>query len=129
MMLPNGDVVPMSEAARKVVLTDVAGMARGALRTLALAVRLDAGPLADYGGETTQASRSLLEDQAGYAALESSLCFIGVVGLFDPPRPEVGSAILQCRGETSALKRKHCFSQMSHFNTHVEGWYLWASRH
>ncbi|CDI82805.1 calcium-transporting ATPase, putative [Eimeria acervulina] len=97
MMLPNGDVVPMSEAARKVVLTDVAGMARGALRTLALAVRLDAGPLADYGGETTQASRSLLEDQAGYAALESSLCFIGVVGLFDPPRPEVGSAILQCR--------------------------------
>ncbi|CDI85418.1 calcium-transporting ATPase, putative [Eimeria praecox] len=99
MMLPNGSVVPLTEAARKVILADVAGMARGALRTLALAVRLDAGPLAGYGGEEASqaASRSLLDDQAGYAALESNLCFIGVVGLFDPPRPEVGSAILQCR--------------------------------
>ena len=100
MMLPDGSVVPLTEVARKVILADVAGMARGALRTLALAVRLDAGPLATYGEDEANqtASRNLLEDQAGYAALESSLCFIGVVGLFDPPRPEVGNAILQCRG-------------------------------
>ncbi|CDJ61443.1 calcium-transporting ATPase, putative [Eimeria maxima] len=99
MMLPDGSVVPLTEVARKVILADVAGMARGALRTLALAVRLDAGPLATYGEDEANqtASRNLLEDQAGYAALESSLCFIGVVGLFDPPRPEVGNAILQCR--------------------------------
>ncbi|CDJ33632.1 calcium-transporting ATPase, putative [Eimeria mitis] len=99
MMLPNGNVVPLTDAARKVIISDVGGMAKGALRTLALAVRLDAGPLADYTGEegAQGAHRGLLDDQAGYAVIESSLCFIGVVGLFDPPRPEVGSAILQCR--------------------------------
>ncbi|CDJ68017.1 calcium-transporting ATPase, putative [Eimeria necatrix] len=99
MMLPNGEVVPLTEAARSVILADVAWMAKGALRTLALGVRLDAGPLADYTGEETPqaAARGLLDDQAGYAALEDHLCFIGVVGLFDPPRPEVGNAILQCR--------------------------------
>lgn len=98
-MLPCGSVVPLSEEARSRLLEDVAGMARGALRTLALAVRLDAGPLADFNGEASQqvAAKSLLADQAGYASLESNLCFLGVVGLFDPPRPQVGDAILQCR--------------------------------
>lgn len=107
MMLPCGSVVPLTPAARSLLLEDVAGMARGALRTLALAVRLDAGPLAGYVGEETLqlATRTLLEDQSGYAALESSLCLIGVVGLFDPPRPQVGNAILQCRGKRQALNR------------------------
>lgn len=111
MMLPSGEVVPLTEAARSVILADVAWMAKGALRTLALGVRLHAGPLADYTGEETPqaAARGLLDDQAGYAALEDHLCFIGVVGLFDPPRPEVGNAILQCRGMTSftSLSAKH----------------------
>lgn len=99
MMLPSGSVVPLTAGARSVILEDVAGMARGALRTLALAVRLEAGPLAGYEGEEKKqlTTRTLLEDQAGYAAIESDLCFLGVVGLFDPPRPQVGSAILQCR--------------------------------
>ncbi|KAL8271131.1 hypothetical protein Esti_004942 [Eimeria stiedai] len=99
MMLPDGSIVPLTPVARSLVLEDVAGMARGALRTLALAVRLDAGPLAGYNVEEAPklAARSILEDQAGYAAIESNLCFLGVVGLFDPPRPQVGNAIVQCR--------------------------------
>ncbi|KAL8433162.1 hypothetical protein Efla_002353 [Eimeria flavescens] len=101
MMLPSGSIVPLTAAARSLLLEDVAGMARGALRTLALAVRMDVGPLASYDGEETAqlATKSILEDQAGYAALESNLCFLGVVGLFDPPRPQVGNAIVQCRGK------------------------------
>ncbi|CDJ47749.1 calcium-transporting ATPase, putative [Eimeria brunetti] len=102
MMLPNGDVVALTPEAQKLILEDVGCMARGALRTLALAVRLEGGPLASYGGEEENGKEggapcTLLEDQSNYAAIESSLCFVGVVGLFDPPRPEVGNAILQCR--------------------------------
>ncbi|XP_026194492.1 calcium-transporting ATPase 2, endoplasmic reticulum-type [Cyclospora cayetanensis] len=99
MMLPNGNIVPLNVAAHANILADVAGMARGALRTLALAVRTDTGPLAMYGENTEQhaAARALLDDQSSYASLESNLCLLGVVGLFDPPRPEVGTSILQCR--------------------------------
>lgn len=102
-MLPNGSIVPLSPATRSLILEDVAGMARGALRTLALAVRLDCGPLAKFDGKEPYdpAVKRLLQDQAAYAGIESGLCFVGVVGLFDPPRPEVGNAIMQCRGELS----------------------------
>lgn len=98
MMLPDGSVVPLTSSANALLLDYVGCMARGALRTLALAVRVGGGPLAGYKGGAPQGEmKAFLEDQAGYAELESRLCLLGIVGLFDPPRPEVGAAILQCR--------------------------------
>jgi sodium/potassium-transporting ATPase subunit alpha len=40
------------------------------------------------------------EDPAGMdeAALESGLCLAGIMGLADPPRPEVADAVARCRG-------------------------------
>ena len=79
--LIGGKTVPMTEAVRKDILSANKGMADKALRVLAVAMKkLDAIP-ASYEPE----------------ALERELCFIGLVGMIDPVRPEVKPAIDECR--------------------------------
>lgn len=58
-----------------------------ALRCLAVAVREKAPGLGDYD----------LTDTTRFAEYESDLTFVGVLGMLDPPRPEVRVAIEQCR--------------------------------
>ncbi|GFH08660.1 cation_ATPase_N domain-containing protein [Haematococcus lacustris] len=96
-MLPDGSVVAMSPALRKAVLASVEQMAGNALRCLALAVKTELGPLAKYDGNSGHAGHRLLADPSQYAAIESDLVFVGLVGLQDPPRPEVAGAIQECR--------------------------------
>lgn len=60
-MLPDGSEARLTDAARKTIHDEVERMAAGALRTLALAVRLDPGPLRDYDGHSHH-QHSLLED-------------------------------------------------------------------
>ncbi|MHB8780970.1 MAG: cation-translocating P-type ATPase [Candidatus Geothermincolia bacterium] len=76
-----GDPEPLSEQRRQALEEEAASMAERALRTLALAYRpLDRLPESDAGTE-----------------LEEELVFLGLVGMSDPPRPEVFDALATCR--------------------------------
>ena len=79
--LIGGAVVPMTDAIRADILAANKTMADKALRVLAAAKKdLDAEP-AVYEAE----------------AVENELCFVGLVGMIDPVRPEVKPAIDECR--------------------------------
>ena len=79
--LIGGAVVPMTDAIRADILAANKAMADKALRVLAAAKKdLDAEP-AVYEAE----------------AVENELCFVGLVGMIDPVRPEVKPAIDECR--------------------------------
>ncbi len=64
-----------------------------ATRSRAAAAAAAAGAVSVAPGAEAAA---LLSDSSGYAALESGLVLLGLVGLRDPPRPEVAGAIADC---------------------------------
>ena len=70
---------PLTEAERQSTLTMAARMASEGLRVIAFA-------------ETTAQADRLAQEQA-----ESDLTFVGLVGLADPPRPEVKPSIRACQ--------------------------------
>ena len=72
-LAPTGPV-PLDDAGRERVLEAARQMARDALRVLAVATRRDAAP----------------EDA------EDAMTLLGLVGMFDPPRPEAREAIETC---------------------------------
>lgn len=71
MVLANGDVVPITAAAREAVLNQITFMASKALRVIGFAVKEaeELGDLADYDGETHRAHKLLME-AANYPAIE-----------------------------------------------------------
>src|SRR3989338_3372024 len=75
-----GRVVRMSESDRKSIMDANDAFARDALRVLAIAYR-ELPPLRQYD----------------ISSVEDCLVFIGLVGMIDPPRPEVAAAVEQCR--------------------------------
>jgi calcium-translocating P-type ATPase len=76
-----GQTVPLSDEVRRTILADHDRLAAEGLRILAVARR----PLADgLAG-------------AGASAVERQLTFLGLVALWDPPRPEVKDAMALCR--------------------------------
>lgn len=79
--LVDGVLVPMTAELRERIEAENRAMAEQALRVLAAAYR----PLAE------------LPDSSAPEALEQELVFLGLVGMIDPVRPEVGAAIEQCR--------------------------------
>ncbi|KAA8594412.1 hypothetical protein FQN60_011547 [Etheostoma spectabile] len=81
--------VPLSPAVREKLLSTVRewGSGRDMLRCLAMATR-DTPP--DIHGLN-------LENSAKFADYESDLTFVGCVGMLDPPRKEVLSAVRMCR--------------------------------
>ncbi len=79
--LVGGNVIDMTDAIRTEILAANKSMADRALRVLAAAKKdLTSEPMA-YEPE----------------AVECDLCFIGLVGMIDPVRPEVKAAIDECR--------------------------------
>ena len=71
---------PMTATRRERILAANEAMARDALRVLAVAYRDEASP-----------PRALNE------SVERNLVFVGLLGMIDPPRPEVRAAVEQCR--------------------------------
>lgn len=79
--LIDGKIVELTEEVRNNILTSNKEMADRALRVLAAA------------------KKDLTDEPAVYdsESVECDLCFIGLVGMIDPVRPEVKSAIDECR--------------------------------
>ena len=78
---------PMTEKSRKAILKRVAEWAdHEALRVLAMAI-VDKPSIRE--GDKVKP-----ED---YAKIESNMTFIGLVGMMDPPRPQVRESIVKCR--------------------------------
>ncbi len=79
--LLGGSAVEMTDALRAEILAANKAMADKALRVLAAAKKELSAEPAVYDSET----------------VERDLCFVGLVGMIDPVRPEVKPAIDQCR--------------------------------
>eukprot|EP00923_Selenidium_pygospionis_P039487 GHVN01068624.1.p1 GENE.GHVN01068624.1~~GHVN01068624.1.p1 ORF type:complete len:931 (-),score=145.09 GHVN01068624.1:1019-3811(-) len=94
-MLPTGEVTPLTPSARSVIEEHVSEMGSEALRTLAFACRLECGVMSDYNGPQ-HVGHGRLSDPSNFIDIESDMIFLGLVGIVDPPRPEVRSAIEEC---------------------------------
>lgn len=79
--LSGGKVLPLDEEQRRVFEEQTGTMATQALRVLGAAYR------------DIEDDRNIEDEQD---ALESNLIFAGLVGMIDPPRPEVPGAIAKC---------------------------------
>ncbi len=77
----NGEAVEMTEQKRDEILAQNKAMADKALRVLAVAQKVLSAEPDEYTSE----------------AMEKDMCFIGLVGMIDPVRPEVLPAIEECR--------------------------------
>eukprot|EP00271_Cylindrocystis_brebissonii_P018853 TRINITY_DN5488_c0_g1_i1.p1 TRINITY_DN5488_c0_g1~~TRINITY_DN5488_c0_g1_i1.p1 ORF type:complete len:1193 (-),score=197.07 TRINITY_DN5488_c0_g1_i1:406-3681(-) len=97
LQLSNGSVVPFSESLRDELAIQYSGLTSRALRVLAMAVKTNMDDeLRDYSLESLDANSPLLLNPNKYASLENDLTFVGLVGLKDPPRPEVLPALQEC---------------------------------
>ena len=96
----DGSKVLLTKKMREEINAVIQGMSKKALRCLAMACKDDPrtlGPLSSYDGTEDHPAHKLLKDINGYSELESKLCFVGLAGMQDPPRPEVKDAIESCQ--------------------------------
>ncbi|CBE68053.1 MAG: cation-transporting P-type ATPase [Candidatus Methylomirabilis oxygeniifera] len=77
----DGRAIPLGETERQAIVDRLNAFAGSALRVLALAYR-----------ELPGADRLPLMEEA-----ERDLTFVGLIALFDPPRPEVPEAVARCK--------------------------------
>lgn len=77
--------VPMTDDHREKIFQNMEDLAKLGLRVLALAHR-------PYTGQTQLLEDSDLERES----VEKDLCFLGLIGLYDPPRPETEDSIRAC---------------------------------
>jgi calcium-translocating P-type ATPase len=75
----SGDVGPLEHSLRTQIVAGYEAMARQSLRVLAVGYR------------------TVPDDRVGQAEAESGLTFVGLVGMLDPPRPDVAEAVGACR--------------------------------
>ena len=87
-VLVNGHTIPLSAELRSALLHQTLTYGSQGLRTLALA----------YTDATdVDPSHYQTESTAEYARFERALTFVSLVGMLDPPRPEVAAAVANCR--------------------------------
>lgn len=67
-------------------------MASKGLRTLLMSYKKDLGNLSNYDGPNHEGHLTIMEAE-NYSDLESDSIFLGIVGILDPPRPEVKESI------------------------------------
>ncbi|EAU88040.2 calcium-transporting ATPase [Coprinopsis cinerea okayama7 len=87
-VLVNGKTIPLTPQLRSTLLDRTLGYGSQGLRTLALAYR----DVQDLDSSNYQS-----ESTSDYARFEQNLVFVSLVGMLDPPRPEVRSAVANCK--------------------------------
>jgi P-type Ca2+ transporter type 2C len=96
--LLRGEIVPMTDALRAELLAAGGSLAEGGFRTLAFAMRDFGTP--GLGAAQTDGALPLdfsAETPLDPDAVERDLTYVGMMGLVDPPRPEVPAALATCR--------------------------------
>lgn len=87
-VLVDGNNIPLTPELRGELLRRTSSYGTHGLRTLALAyVNVQDIDSAHYHSESTK----------DYARFEQNLTFVSIVGMLDPPRPEVREAVANCR--------------------------------
>ncbi|KAF7304679.1 Calcium-transporting ATPase [Mycena kentingensis (nom. inval.)] len=84
----DGSVIPLTSALRSAIMEKTLAYGAAGLRTLALAY-VDVNDL--------DASHYHSESTKDYARFEQNLTFVSLVGMLDPPRPEVREAVANCK--------------------------------
>lgn len=87
-VMVHGKIVPLKSELRKTILAQVASYASSGLRTLAMAY-VDA--------KDTDPTHYVSQNTQDYARFEQNLVFVSLVGMLDPPRPEVRLAVANCK--------------------------------
>ncbi|KAF8810167.1 Ca-transporting ATPase [Phlegmacium glaucopus] len=87
-VLVDGKTIPLTSSLKAIILERTASYGSNGLRTLALAYR---------GVEDLDSTHYLSESSNDYARFEQNLTFVSLVGMLDPPRPEVREAVANCR--------------------------------
>ncbi|KAJ5972919.1 ATPase P-type K/Mg/Cd/Cu/Zn/Na/Ca/Na/H-transporter [Penicillium vulpinum] len=80
----DSDPVPITDEIRDDILQNMEALAKEGLRVLAMAGRENTNPAPEGG------------DPLPREAVEKNLSLYGLIGLYDPPRPETAGAIAQC---------------------------------
>lgn len=78
------EIIPLTDAMKEDALKNMEAMARLGLRVLALASKTDVRRVESNEAELERAE------------FESDLVFRGLIGLYDPPRPESGPSVRKC---------------------------------
>lgn len=87
-VLVDGKTMPLTSALRCTLLERTVSYGSNGLRTLALAyVNVQDIDAAHYQSESSK----------DYSRFEQKLTFVSLVGMLDPPRPEVRAAVANCR--------------------------------
>lgn len=84
----NGRKVPMSSVIQRLLSEKVTDYGNKGLRVMAFAIKDDIAGHPLIGRATTTEE---------YTQIEQNLTFVGLVGMLDPPRPEVAASIRKCR--------------------------------
>ncbi|KAH9484051.1 Calcium-transporting ATPase sarcoplasmic/endoplasmic reticulum type [Psilocybe cubensis] len=87
-VLVDGKTIPLTAGLKASLLDRTVAYGSNGLRTLALAYR----DVVDI-----DSSHYLSESSKDYARFEQNLTFVSLVGMLDPPRPEVRDAVANCR--------------------------------
>jgi Ca2+ transporting ATPase len=87
-LVPGGGLLPMTTALRSTIMDKTLSYASQGLRTLAMAY-LDV--------QDVNSAHYQCQDTNGYAQFERDLTFVSLVGMLDPPRPEVKLAVANCK--------------------------------
>ncbi|PPQ68498.1 hypothetical protein CVT26_003437 [Gymnopilus dilepis] len=87
-VLVDGKTVPLTPALKSTLLERTVAYGSNGLRTLALAYR---------DVQDIDSTHYLSDSSKDYARFEQDLTFVSLVGMLDPPRPEVREAVANCK--------------------------------
>lgn len=87
-LISGGRLLPMTATLRSTIMDKTISYASQGLRTLAMAY---------VDIQDVNSAYYRCQDTKGYTRFERDLTFVSLVGMLDPPRPEVGLAVADCK--------------------------------